>query len=122
MMNGSVGILNVGAGDTKLSFDPDNPQERERAAKIVAEMLRKGYALLIQVGTKDGEPLYQRAKSFDPKTCEYIISGGPDETVDIGAEAPGKRGKHKLGARKSRVRRVKAESTRAVSVGRTAGG
>lgn len=111
---GTIGILNVGAGDTKLTFNKKNPAERKRAAGIVTDMLRRGYALLVQVGTKNGEPLYQRAKAFDPKTCEYIISGGPDDTVDIGTEA--------IKPPRVKVKRIKAESTRAVSVGRTAGG
>jgi hypothetical protein len=119
-MNGEVGILNVGAGDTKLTFDKSNPAERERAARIVADMLKRGYALLVQVGKKNGEPLYQRAKAFDPKTCEYIVAGGPDEAIDIGREvsAPARRGR----PRRGRPRRIQAERTRAVAVGRTAGG
>ena len=32
-MTGDVGILNVGAGDVKLSFDTRNPAERIRAAR-----------------------------------------------------------------------------------------
>jgi len=114
-MDGSVGILNVGAGDTKLSFDPKNPVERERAKKIVLDMLRRGYALLVQVGTKNGEPIYQRAKGFDPKTCEYVIAGGLDEGIDLGAE-------YRPPAKRGRPARIKAETTRAVSVGRMAGG
>lgn len=118
-MDGTVGILNVGAGDTKLSFDPKNPVERARAAKIVEDMLRRGYALLVQVGKRKGEPLYQRATAFDPKTCEYIVAGGPDDEVDIGREeaVPAKR---TVG--RPRKVRIAAEKTRAVSVGRTAGG
>lgn len=39
-MNGEVGVLNVGAGDTKLSFDPSNQADRIRAARIVKDMSR----------------------------------------------------------------------------------
>lgn len=113
-MTGLVEILNVGEGDTKLTFDKDKPEERKRAARIVADMLKRGYALLVQVGKQDGEPIYRRAKAFDPETCEYIIAGGPDEEINIGTEAQKKK------ARKQR--RVSADKTRAVSVGRTAGG
>lgn len=119
---GQVGILNVGAGDTKLSFDPKNPKERERAARIVTDMIRRGFTILVQVGTRDGEPLYQRAKAFKPKTCEYIIAG--DVEVDDGKASKDQRGQ--AGSRKGRkhgpYRKLPAESTRAVSVGRTAGG
>jgi hypothetical protein len=30
-------------------------------------MLKRGFAILVQVGTRKGEPLYQRAKGFDPR-------------------------------------------------------
>ncbi len=116
MKNGEVGILNVGAGDTKLSFDPSKPAERKRAAKVVTEMLQRGYAIFVQAGEKDGEPLYRRAHSFDPETCEYLIVGVPDDEVE--AVAPKK-------ARRAAPRatvRVPAATTHAVSVARSAGG
>lgn len=118
--NGTVGILNVGAGDTKLSFDKSNPAERKRAAGIVSDMLKRGFAILIQVGEKGGEPIYQRAKAFDHETCEYIIAGGPDEELNLSIKVP----EPKVTARRKpgRPRRVDAAKTRAVSVGRTAGG
>ena len=127
-MDGSVGILNVGAGDVTLSFDKSNPAERERAAVIVADMLKRGYAILIQVGEKEGEPLFQRIKAFDETKCEYIIMDGPDEHVhltDLAAE--GKEPDvairvHTGKSKRGRPRRIPAESTRAVAVSRTAGG
>lgn len=75
-MTATIGILNVGAGDTKLSFDPTNPAECIRAARIVKDMLRRGYALLIDSGRKDdqGRPIHVRALDFDEKTHEYIIA------------------------------------------------
>lgn len=121
---GTVGILNVGAGDTKLTFDKGNPVECARAARIVADMLKRGYALLVQVGERDGQPLYQRAHAFDAETCEYVIAGGLDEQVDIGTDeqepAPAPKAGRKGAPRKTR--RVAAQSTRAIAVGRTAGG
>lgn len=114
-MKGEVGILNVGAGDTKLSFDPSKPKEVERAKRIVTDMLKRGFVLLIQVGEKDGEPLYQRAKSFNETTCEYIIAG--DAEKEDGRSEEKARGN---GRRRDRA--VPAASTRAVAVGRTAGG
>ena len=110
---GELGILNVGAGDTKLSFDPAKPAERKRAAKVVTDMLERGYAILIQVGERDGKPLYQRAEAFDPETCEYLIMGTPDEKATAPA-APGRKGKARLC--------VPAGSTRGVAVARSAGG
>lgn len=118
MNRGQIGILSVGAGDTKLSFDPKQPAERKRAAKVVEDMLRRGYAILVQVGERDGKPLYQRAESFDPETCEYLIVGTPTE-VDDGTEiasAPREPRKGKA------VRAVAGQDTNAVAVARSAGG
>lgn len=116
MSKGSLGILNVGTGDTKLSFDKSNPAERARAAQIVGDMLKRGYAILVQIGEQGGEPIYRRAKAFDPETCEYIIAGGPDEVINLGELTPAAHG------RKHRDHRVPADRTRAVSVSRSAGG
>lgn len=136
-MSGIVEILSVGEGDTKLSFDKSNPVERERAKRIVTDMLRRGYAILVQVGGTDLEPLYRRAKEFDPETCEYVIAGGPEDAVDLSAEKPGAgdeapHGRKADGSPRKRPgpqkgrpygsRRVPADKARAVAVGRVAGG
>ena len=128
---GSVAVLSVGDGDLALTFDKSKPVERERAAQVVTEMLERGYAILIQVGEKDGEPVYQRAKGFDPETCEYLIVGAPDavgalpaapsralvpEVVETGPRRRGRPRKHDIPTR------VPAERTRTVAVARTAGG
>jgi len=136
-MNGSVGVLSVGAGDTKLSFDPANPAERIRAARIVRDMLRRGYALLIEV-ERDGKKVFTRALDFHEDVCEYVIAD-----YDPTAAAPaasnegttdGQQGKAEAdpaqgdpapvaAPKRGTVKRtVKAESTRAVAVARTAGG
>lgn len=123
-MSPEIGILNVGAGDTKISFDPANPKECERAAKIVTDMLRRGYSILVQVGEQifDGkkEAIYRRAHAFDPKTNEYII-------MDVGEgelDEPGREKAEKTQDRKprGRPRRIRASGTHGISVGRSAGG
>lgn len=136
-MPGSVGILNVGAGDTKLTFDRSNPAECIRAARIVKDMIRRGYALLVQTPDSD-PPVYQRAYDFDEATCEYIIADldpvqaqaadaaeeeSREETTEESAAAPqsaNKRGpKHKA---TRATKRVHAADTRSTAVARTAGG
>jgi hypothetical protein len=121
--HGVIGILNVGVGDTKVSFDKEKPEERKRAAQIVTDMLRMGYAILVQVGEKEGKPLYMRAESFDPETCEYLIVGlpqaeatEPETDEETSTATPKKRG------RKAKASRVPADSTRATAVARSAGG
>jgi hypothetical protein len=71
---GEVAILSVGEGDTKLTFDKSNPAETIRAARIVGDMLRRGYALLVEVEQPDGSKAFQRVKRFDEATNEYIIA------------------------------------------------
>lgn len=117
-MTGELAILNVGTGDTKLSFDPKKPEEVKRACLVVEDMLKRGFAILVQVGKRKGEPLYQRAKGFDPKTAEYIIVGAPE---DAEVEAPKARKEPKPRTGPAR-RRVPAKGTRAVAVARSAGG
>lgn len=131
-MNGNLGILNVGAGDFKISFDPSKPKEREHAAKVVGDMLKRGYAILVRAGeTKDGKPLYLRAESFDPETCEYIVVGAPDDDEPaprkglddgppiVGPNEPVRRGRGR--PPKARLR-IAAHKTSAVAVARSAGG
>jgi len=128
-----VSILNCGTGDTKLSFDKSNPAERIRAARIVKDMLRRGYALLIENPPASGQ--YTRAKDFDENTCEYVIADFDPvaaEAADAAeaaeaAEAAGA-GEAEAGTAKNpprrggRSKRVPADSTKAVSVARVSGG
>lgn len=143
-MNGTVGVLNVGAGDTKLSFDKSNPAERIRAARIVKDMLRRGYALLIEV-ERDGRKVFTRATDFDEEVCEYIIADfdplglerqpetpePPQPLVTLREETPHASQQETPpqeppppAPRRGRPpgKRVPAEGARAVAVARTAGG
>lgn len=120
-MSGEVAILNVGAGDTKLSFDPKNPTEVARAARIVKDMIRRGFALLIEVGRDDKGPLYRRAHDFDETTAEYIVAGNPGEIEDQTDEQE-PAGKTRKGRKTAPRQRIPAASTNAVTVARTAGG
>ncbi|HWD39781.1 MAG TPA: hypothetical protein VG944_13105 [Fimbriimonas sp.] len=70
-------VLSVGHGDMKISFDSANPQELERAKKVVTDLLRQGYAIMVEVGRNDKGPIYQRATGFDPETMEYLVVGDP---------------------------------------------
>lgn len=143
MVNGQVGILNVGAGDTKLTFDKSNPAERIRAARIVKDMIRRGYALLIEVDDGNGGKTHQRAHDFDENTCEYIIADfdpitaatidateprtgiddGPAHSIvkseaetPVGAPAAPRRGPRR------RTKRIPAERAGGVAVARSSGG
>lgn len=114
-MEPGLSIPNVGEGDTKLSFDPNKPVERERACRIVNDMLRRGYAIMVVVVGKSGKKYTRRVKGFDPKQCEYLIDRlSPEEEADIADQ---------LAGRDKRDRnRVPAARTPAVAVARTARG
>lgn len=125
-MIGTVGILNVGEGDTKLTFDPTDPAEVERSGRIVRDMIRRGFVLLVEIGRDEKGPVYRRAKDFDPETAEYIIAGTADATTTENPEneqepslPKTRRGK---GTKGRRTTRIAAASTNAISVARTAGG
>lgn len=139
--SGSVGILNVGAGDTKLSFDPANPAERIRAARIVKDMLRRGYALMVEV-ERDGVKSFERAYDFDEGRCEYLIADldtdaaraadrlevraledaaeGDETLIGAGKPEPAAEPEPKRG--RGRPKKIAAEGTRAVALSRSAGG
>ena len=129
-MVGTVGVLNVGAGDTKLVFDPGNPQEMIRAARIVKDMLRRGYALLVDSGQVDasGRPVYVRAKDFDESKCEYVIADlDPDAAVESkdgnDAEQAAQPENQPPGKKRGRkTKRVPADQAVVVAVARSAGG
>lgn len=138
MNAGTVAVLNVGSGDTKLTFDKNNPAERIRAARVITDMLRRGYALLIEQPPGSGQ--YTRAHAFDEATCEYIIAdfdpvaaGEADAAEAAGAEDGHEQGQAQAGSteagaaapaprRGGRSKRVAADSTKAVSVARISGG
>lgn len=126
---GTLSILNVGAGDVKISYDKSNAPEAVRAKRIIKDMLKRGYALLVQL--EDGS--YQRAKKFDESAGEYIIADfDPDAEEDEDAnksssqEAQEKETAPKLRAKRGRPsireRRIPMQKANAVGVARSAGG
>ena len=120
-----VAILNVGHGDTKLTFDKSNPAERIRAARIVKDMIRRGYALLIETDDGAGNKVFTRALDFDENVCEYTIADfDPVQAAEADAEDTDAETKTTPVAKKSatRTKKVAADEARAVAVGRIAGG
>lgn len=128
-------VLNCGLGDLKLSFDPSNPMELERAKRAVTDMLRRGYVIFIERG---GTTV--RAEGFDPETCEYLVSDVPgklessyvdgeentadgeaEETASAVAEGSPPTGERRP-ARRGRKRRVSARHAAATAIAPRAGG
>lgn len=74
---GSLSCLSVADGDITIKFDTQNASEAIRAKRIITDMLKRGYALLIKMA--DGS--YVRAVKFNEKQGEYIIADfDPSET------------------------------------------
>jgi len=129
---GQIECLNVTGGDIKISFDNSNAAEAIRAKRVITDMLRRGYALLVKM--EDGS--YSRAAGFDYKTGEYIIADfdptqeQPAEPVLKKETSYGEPPKAESAEPEIQVRkpgrtikkRVKIESTSAVAVARSAGG
>ena len=87
-----IDVLNTGYGDFELSFDPNKPDEVQKAKETITGMLKRGYAIFVRQG-KD----YLRVRKFAPDRNVYIIGSTPAEEVPIA-------------------------ETRAMAVGRSAGG
>jgi hypothetical protein len=127
---GELSVLNVAAGDIKLTFDTNDAVEAIRAKRMISDMLRRGYALLIEV---DGK--FQRALEFKEDVGEYIVADfdpsgpalKPQITHTIAEEIIHAENETKnetsLPKAKSRGRKaIPMEKAKAVAVGRSAGG
>lgn len=85
-------VLNTGHGDFELRFDPDKPDDVQKAKETITDMLKRGYAIFVQQGQETF-----RVRKFDVNKCVYIIGSTPAEEVPMA-------------------------DTRAIAVGRSAGG
>ncbi len=104
-MNGTLAVLNCGAGHLEFRFDKGDPLEVEKARRVIQDMLTRGYSIFVQ--QPDG---LAKIEGFDPATDCYVISDAP--------APPG--GKPKKG--KGGKRRVPMREAHATGVGPTAGG
>lgn len=135
MIAGELSVLNVGEGDIRVNFNSADPLEVERARRIIADMLRRGYVLFVDEG--DGQ--LKRAVDFDPATDTYIVADLADSqaapppptptkesqsnNVTEDKTPPGKETTGKKKPRKKTTRKpVKASDSTAVGVAPTAGG
>lgn len=126
---GSLSILNVYEGDVKITFDTKDAAETIRARRMIQDLIRRGYALLIEV---DGA--YQRAIDFDQQVGEYIIAdfdpthrlktqegneeNGKEDSQEAEEETP-----PKIRSQRGRPRRrIPMEQADAVAIARSAGG
>lgn len=134
---GSLSVLNCGAGDLKLHFDPTDPIEAARAERVVLDMLRRGYCLFVE----DDQGKLHRAVGYDPTAKSYLITDVPSPSTveaigpengepitlepgadisDIGDSVENPK-PSKPGRKKGRIA-VSAATTRATAFAPTAGG
>jgi hypothetical protein len=85
-------VLNTGYGDFELRFDPNKPDDVQKAKETITDMLKRGYAIFVCQGNET-----LRVRKFDANRNVYIIGSTPAEEVPI-------------------------TETRAIAVGRSAGG
>jgi hypothetical protein len=134
---GMLDVLSIGKGDLKLSFDPENSDDTEKAKAVIEEMLRKGYSIFVE--TDVGPARVQR---FSAERMAYIITelapgnvlpSGPapspalapgDVIVDaeVLEDVEGPQEGSIPNPKKTVEKEVPVAGSRATAVGRTAGG
>lgn len=108
-VRGSLEILTSGIGHLKITFDKANPGEVERAKKIIEDMLRQSFTILVE-----HEGTTSRVKKFDPEREVYIVEGPPEPATE--GESPAS---HK---KRRKDKEVPMRESEATAVGRSAGG
>ena len=76
-----IDVLNTGYGDFELRFDPNKPDEVQKAKETITDMLKRGYAIFVRQCQETF-----RVRKFDVNKNVYIIGSTPAEEVPI-AEA-----------------------------------
>jgi hypothetical protein len=118
---GTLEVLNVGLGHVTVTFGKDDPVERERARRMVEDMLRRGYSLFIE-----REGALVPVRGFDAGAAAYIVTDVPAPTTEsqvvteAGAFCHCGRPKGHRGAH--RKTRVPVAEAKVVAIGRSAGG
>lgn len=101
---GLLEVLSIGKGDIKMSFNVADEAEVDRARKLIGDMIRDGYTIVVE--TPRG---LKPVKRFDPHHAVYVISDTPEPDATP--------------AEKKRAeRKVPVAGSRAKAVGATAGG
>lgn len=112
---GCLDVLSIGKGDLRITIG-DNPDDTEKARKLINEMLRKGYGIFVE--TDKG---LTRVKRFNPKRMTYVITELVDDALEP-VRPPGAGAKPAKRARRTRDHEVDVAGSKAVAVGRTGGG
>lgn len=71
-----IDVLNTGYGDFEMRFDPDKPDEVQKAKETITDMLKRGYAIFVRQGQETF-----RVRKFDVNRNVYIIGSTPAEEI-----------------------------------------
>ncbi len=71
-----IDVLNTGFGDFEMRFDPDKPDEVQKAKETITDMLKRGYAIFVRQGQETF-----RVRKFDANRNVYIIGSTPAEEI-----------------------------------------
>lgn len=147
---GELSILNCAAGDIRIQFDKKDPEDVNRAKKIIQDMQRRGYIIMVE----DSNGEFHRVYKFDDKKNEYLIKTEAKKTtietitrvarkpancakcnkkIEAGesylthARTPDRKthvacGPYEKEARKKQIKRLPMTQTRATGIAPTAGG
>lgn len=114
---GNLSVLNVGAGDIRVTFNNTDRGEIKKAVGMLTDMMARGYAVLVEL--PDGS--YTRVTEVDASRGRYVITLPDDVQDPPDAEVvKPRRGRPK--GKKGRTISVPVRTSRAVGVARSAGG
>src|SRR5207245_1360454 len=68
----------LGTAILKLTFDPNKPDEVQKAKETITDMLKRGYAIFVRQGKET-----LRVRKFDANKNVYIIGSTPAEEFPI---------------------------------------
>lgn len=115
-----IDILNTGTGHTEITFTGDDSTEKANAARMIGDMIRRGYGIFIH-----GEGGVQiRVHAYDPeKHCYIVHEPGEDPTAAAVAHPPEHyTPKGKLKKKYQNLHHVPVQTVRTTAIGRSAGG
>lgn len=115
---GLLDVLQVGRGHLRLTINGDDPIEKDRARRLIEDMLRRGFAIFVE----DGDGKASRVRAFDPERMAYVIGDVPGDVGGDPAGADEAQPSEPAPKRGRRTREVPVAAARATAVGRTAGG
>jgi len=115
-----IEVLSISKGDLKITVGPGRA-DRERAKKLISDMLRAGYAIFVET---DKGPV--RVQGFEPDHMAYLVlekeeAGADEQAAQAPEEAPAPNPRRTRKARSAR-REIPVAGSKATAVGRTAGG